>query len=520
METDATSGSAIDINPHFLTEVLRICDLHVPGAEVWAFGSRAKWTAKPYSDLDIALLTDHPLPLEKEAALREALDNSTLPFRVDFVDWLSITDSFRQIVSRDKVVIRKAAVTRSVASSWPVMPLENALEKLIDYRGKTPEKTTSGVPLITARIVKDGRIETPTEFIAADKYAYWMTRGLPKVGDVVLTTEAPLGEVAQIKAAHVALAQRIVLLRGKAEMLDNTYLCYLLQTPEMQEELAARATGTTVLGIKQSELRQITIRLPPLGLQRSAAVVLARLDDRIALLRETNATLEAIAQALFKSWFVDFDPVRAKQQGLAPAGMDEATAALFPDSFEESALGLVPNGWPVSPLGDQCKLQWGNTTITKKSYLAEGVRAFSAAGQDGYVAIAERSGVGSVISAIGTVGVVHLAYGDWTAIKNTLTAQCHDDEESVWLHFLLKLVRFPSRGSTQQFISQGDARSIAVVCPPIALRRAFGIIALPLIQRLVANREQAQTLAALRDTLLPRLISGQLRLPEAEALTA
>ena len=103
---------------------------------------------------------------------------------------------------------------------------------------------------------------------------------------------------------------------------------------------------TTTINLK--DVRALPIPIPPHALSRQQiAEFVSALDDRIALLRETNATLEAIAQALFKSWFVDFDPVRAKSQGLAPAGMDEATAALFPDSFEESALGLVPKGWRV-----------------------------------------------------------------------------------------------------------------------------------------------------------------------------
>ena len=226
-----------------------------------------------------------------------------------------------------------------------VLPLEDCLDALIDYRGKTPVKTDSGIPLITAKIIKGGRIETPTEFIAIDNYDAWMRRGMPAAGDVVLTVEAPLGEVAQLGLEKIALAQRVVTLRGKAGLLDSTYLLYLLQTEEMQSQLKSRATGTTVLGIKQSELRKVTLSLPPFDLQLSAAATLKALDDRISLLRETNTTLESIAQALFKSWFVDFDPVRAKQQGTDPQGMDAATAALFPDSFEESELGEVPKGW-------------------------------------------------------------------------------------------------------------------------------------------------------------------------------
>ena len=232
-----------------------------------------------------------------------------------------------------------------MSSEWQTQPLEDCLDALIDYRGKTPEKTDSGIPLITAKVIKNGRIETPTEFIAIDNYDAWMRRGMPKCGDVVLTVEAPLGEVAQLGPEKIALAQRVVTLRGKAGFLDSTYLLYLLQSEAIQDQLRSRATGTTVLGIKQSELRKVQITVPPFAFQLEFAATMKALDDRIALLRETNATLEAIAQALFKSWFVDFDPVRAKMEGRAPEGMDEATAALFPDALEESELGWVPKGW-------------------------------------------------------------------------------------------------------------------------------------------------------------------------------
>ena len=119
-----------------------------------------------------------------------------------------------------------------MSSDLTVLPLEDCLDALIDYRGKTPVKTESGIPLITAKIIKGGRIETPTEFIAKDNYDAWMRRGIPKTGDVVLTVEAPLGEVAQLGHEKVALAQRVVTLRGKEGVLDSTYLLYLLQTEE------------------------------------------------------------------------------------------------------------------------------------------------------------------------------------------------------------------------------------------------------------------------------------------------
>ena len=183
---------------------------------------------------------------------------------------------------------------------------------IIDYRGKTPRKTSSGIPLITAKIVKGGQIKTPTEFIATEDYDSWMRRGIPRSGDVVVTTEAPLGEVAQLNDQRVALAQRLILLRGKSGTLDNRFLKFLMQSDDVQDQLRARATGTTVLGIKQKELRQIELALPPISEQQTIAHILGTLDDKIELNRRMNETLEEMARALFKSWFVDFDPIRAQ----------------------------------------------------------------------------------------------------------------------------------------------------------------------------------------------------------------
>jgi type I restriction enzyme S subunit len=198
---------------------------------------------------------------------------------------------------------------------WEAKPLENCVSAIIDYRGKSPRKTSAGVPLITAKIVKDGRIEPPTEFIADADYDAWMRRGLPESGDVLITTEAPLGEVAQLDDTKVALAQRLILLRGDPARLQNDYLKYALQSSFIQSQLKARSTGTTVLGIRQSELRKVILPLPPPGEQRRIADTLGALDDKIELNRRINNTLEAIARAIFKSWFVDFDPVRKKMEG-------------------------------------------------------------------------------------------------------------------------------------------------------------------------------------------------------------
>ena len=216
--------------------------------------------------------------------------------------------------------------------------LENAMAAIIDYRGKTPRKASSGIPLITAKVVKGGRIKTPTEFIAKADYSSWMRRGIPRSGDVVVTTEAPLGEVAQLTDQCVALAQRLILLRGKSGILDNRFLKFLMQSDDVQDQLRARATGTTVLGIKQKELREIELALPPLPEQRAIAHILGTLDDKIELNRRMNETLEAMARALFKSWFVDFDPVRAK------AALKRSSLITPPLRGSRQAKGASPQG--------------------------------------------------------------------------------------------------------------------------------------------------------------------------------
>ena len=422
-----------------------------------------------------------------------------------------------------------------MSSEWPAMPLEDCLDALIDYRGKTPEKTTSGVPLVTAKIIKGGRIERPSEFIAEAAYDAWMRRGIPQAGDVVLTTEAPMGEVGQLGRDRVALAQRVVTLRGKAGLLDSTFLLYLLQTGDMQEQLRARATGTTVLGIKQSELRKISVPLLPIGLQRSSASVLAAIDKRIDLLRETNVTLEAIAQALFKSWFVDFDPVRAKQQGLAPAGMDEATAALFPDGFENSALGPLPNGWNVHAL-DEIATYLNGLALQKFPPSDDSWLPVIKIAQlrKGDTVGADRAGRNFKREYIVQNGDVLFSWSGslevevWCGGEGALNQHLFKvTSEAFPKWFYLRWTRHhlahfreiaASKATTMGHIQRAHLSQAKVLVPPIALLDAMGACFGPLLERSVENELQAQSLAMLRDTLLPRLISGLLRLPEAEAL--
>ncbi len=266
--------------------------------------------------------------------------------------------------------------------------------------------------------------------------------------------------------------------------------------------------------------------------QLEIAASLGALDDRIALLRETNATLEAIAQALFKSWFVDFDPVRAKMEGRIPEGMDEATARLFPDSFEESALGLVPKGWSAAPLTAIANLVMG-LSPKGDSYNANGVGMPLVNGpvefgdyfpvKTKWTTSADRlTKQGDLIFCVrgSTTGRRVVSDGVYCIGRGVCAIRADKGHHGFLyqtINFCLDRLLSKTTGSVFPSLSSPDIKNFLVLKPSNEVTSAYEDLTSPLLQRLQEGQTQAQTLATLRDTLLPRLISGQLRLPEAQA---
>jgi type I restriction enzyme S subunit len=186
---------------------------------------------------------------------------------------------------------------RKVGLDVPKISIDEAMENIIDYRGKSPTKTETGVPLVTARVVKCGELLEPNEFIAEKDYEAWMRRGFPRAGDVLFTTEAPLGEVAQLDSRKVALAQRLLVLRGKPSLINNTFLMHALTAREVRDQINARATGSTVRGIRQRELRKVMIPVPPFKLQ----CAFARRVETVERLKTAQRASLAEFDALFAS---------------------------------------------------------------------------------------------------------------------------------------------------------------------------------------------------------------------------
>lgn len=301
------------------------------------------------------------------------------------------------------------------------------------------------------------------------------------------------------------------------------------------KELSALDVGSANPTLNRNHVHPIEVPWPgSLKEQRSIADALGKIDDRITLLRETNATLEAIAQALFKSWFVDFDPVRAKMEGRAPEGMDEATAALFPDGFEESELGLVPKGWHGGPLGEVARtirkqlqpselhagLHYvGLEHMPRKSLslvdwaTADGLESAKAAFQEGDVLFGKLRPYFHKVVIAPFDGVcstdVLVCQAVKPAFKGFVAMQLFSDA-------LVGYAERLSNGAKMPRVNWSDLADYPVVVPTEDVAQRFTEAVGLLFAQMKAATQTAQTLATLRDTLLPRLISGQLRLPDSD----
>ncbi|MEJ7872389.1 MAG: restriction endonuclease subunit S [Rubrobacteraceae bacterium] len=296
-----------------------------------------------------------------------------------------------------------------------------------------------------------------------------------------------------------------------------------------------------VPGINRNHLHQARVRYPnDLAEQCAIAHILGSLDDKIELNRRMNETLEEMARALFKSWFVDFDPVRAKMEGRQLPGIDDETAALFPDSFEDSTLGEIPKGWRITSIGDAVKVLGGGTPSTKESSFWDGGTHCWATPKDlsklqsPVLLDTERkvtdAGLAKISSGLLPVGTVllssrapigYLAVAQVpVAVNQGFIAMLCDGPLTThyvlhWTRISVEQIKGRAGGSTFPEISKKNFRTMLLLAPPDEVLSAFEKRVVPLYDKMSANLRQSSTLAAVRDALLPKLLSGETRVKEA-----
>jgi type I restriction enzyme S subunit len=426
-----------------------------------------------------------------------------------------------------------------MSAEWTLVRLEEITSVLGDGLHGTPIYDDEGCHhFINGNNLLEGRIFINEKTKRVSEAEAHKHRKNLNDRSILVSINGTLGNLAFYRGEKVVLGKSACYFNVSVGV-DKYFVRYVLQSDIFQSYLHNLATGSTIKNVSLRLMRDFSFRLPPFDVQKRISAVLKALDDRITLLRETNATLEAIAQALFKSWFVDFDPVRAKAESRQPQGMDAATAALFPDSFEASELGLVPKGWEIAALKDVYEIN--PSRKLKKDEVAP------------YLDMASVGTQGHVVS-----GVINRAMGSGTKFINgdTLLARitpCLENGKTAYVDFLKNnetgwgstefvvlrpkpplppyhgylLARYPafrdhaiqsmSGTSGRQRVQNDVLGSYPIAVPTPLVAEAFAEVVGSIQQKISDNQAQAQTLTQLRDTLLPRLISGQLRLPEAQA---
>ncbi len=423
------------------------------------------------------------------------------------------------------------------------MTVSEVCELIVDCVNKTAPVVEAVTPykMLRTTNIKGGRINREDcRRVSEDTFERWTRRADVRRGDVILTREAPMGEVGYVDFDDtVFLGQRLMQYRANPMLLEPRFLLYSFLSRDLQNQFAAHeGSGSTISHIRVGDCSKFQLSLPPLAEQKAIAAILGALDDKIELNRRMNATLEAISRALFQSWFVDFDPVRAKLDGQQPMGIDSDTAALFPDSFQASEAGHIPSGWTIQPVGEVVDCVGGGTPSTAEPKYWEGgthhwttpkdfssLQAPVLLDTDRKLTDAGISKISSGLLPAGTLLLSSRAPVGYLAIaaipvginQGFIALKCNERASNFfmlnWCQTNMAEIENRTTGTTFAEISKQNFRPIRVMLPPKELMSAFTAKVAPLYSHITANLHQAQTLATIRDALLPKLLSGEVYLP-------
>lgn len=400
----------------------------------------------------------------------------------------------------------------------------------------------AGVPVIRGQNMGGRWVSGEFAFVTEDK-AQSLEANLARPGDIVFTQRGTLGQVSLVPDRpfdRYLVSQSQMKLTVNRDLADPMFFYYLFTSVEQREYVRQHAIQTGVPHTNLGILRATPVSLPPLSAQRAIARILGTLDHKIELNRRMSETLEAMARALFKSWFVDFEPVRAKLEGRDP-GLPQPLADLFPARLVESELGEIPEGWEVKPIGDLAEVVGGSTPKTEHAEYWEG-------GTHHWVTPKDLSGLSMPVlldteRKITDSGLAHISSGLLPAGTVLLSSRAPigylgiaevpvainqgfiamKPRQGISNLFLLRWASAAhdqivshANGSTFLEISKSNFRSIPTVAPDGRVLAAFDRLSQPMFRKVVEHERETRSLAALRDTLLPRLISGERRVEDPD----
>ncbi|EFK8587032.1 restriction endonuclease subunit S [Escherichia coli] len=454
-----------------------------------------------------------------------------------------------------------------MGNKWPEFRLDEITTLIVDCPHSTPEWTDSGVIVLRSNNIRNGALDLATpSFTTEEGYLERIKRAIPSEEDIVLTREAPMGEVCIIpKGIKCCLGQRMVLIRADKSQVIPEYLLYVMQSSYIQHQISwNEGTGTTVSNIRIPNIKALKIPLPKITIQRKIVSNLLVIDKKIAINTGINQTLEQMSQTLFKSWFVDFDPVidnaldagnpipealqtrvelRKKVRNsvdFKPLSAD--IRSLFPSEFEETELGWVPKGWSFTALKNFGKIICGKTpTKSNKNYYGEDFLFIKIPDMHGKVFVTNShdklSKLGSesqsnkiiphgsiCVSCIATVGLVSINAQDCHTNQqiNSIVPNSPHYRNYLYFSMLEKYKIFhdlASGGSATLNMNTSVFSNIATLMPNNLVLKQFHKITEPWFEAILLNEYKLTSLASLRDTLLPKLISGELSLDDLPDLT-
>ena len=550
----------VDIRPDHLEIVRNVLRQHLPTRRVVAFGSRATWTAKEYSDLDLAILGDEPVPLDAVAALAEGFGESDLPFKVDVAVWVDVNNHLRQVIRRDGVDVQlPEAGTHGSNAPIPadrlhIAPknlglsindasttsLEEMCELIVDCPHFTPEWTDQGYRVIRNQNIRNGRLNLSNpSFTHKADFERRIKRARPQPGDIIFTREAPMGEVCMLpEDLECCVGQRQVLLRARGDV-DGTYLFYALQSPSVRRQIFwNEGTGSTVSNVRIPALKALLI--PRLGSsERFAGECLEAIDAKIELNRRMNETLEAMARALFKSWFVDFEPVRAKMAG-RHTGLPETIANLFPSELVDLGQGDhdIPIGWSIVPLNEVADFLNGlalqkyptldaehSLPVIKIAELRNGVTAKTTRASNAVPTQYVINDGDFLFSWSGSLMAKFWTGGPGALNQHLFKVTSSDYPTWFFTHWVQHhLPTFQEiaagKATTMGHIQRHHLAEATTACPPTNVLPKLDPTMSALLRRSINIELESRMLASIRDELLPKLVSGEIRVQQAEKALA
>ena len=491
---------------------------HLPDVEVWAYGSRANGESHDGSDLDLVLRGPGlgKIDIDALADFSQALHDSTIPFLVEARDWARLPERFHWEIEREYVVVREPTKHRPEPAEW----LERTWGDLatLEY-GKSLRGYREGTG--TCRVFgTNGPIG-------------WHTDALADGPGVVVGRKGAYRGVHYSPEPFFVIDTAFYLKPRTDDDFEMRWAYYEL----LSQDINGLDSGSAIPSTSRDSFYSMPVRLPPLFDQRVIADILGTLDDKIELNRRMNETLEAMTHALFKSWFVDFDPVRAKIEG-RDTGLPRDFADLFPDRLVDSEMGEIPEGWRASTLADVALLNpesWSHRNApdsiryidlanTKAGYIddiqeytwAEAPsRARRVLRRDDTIVGTVRPGNRSFAlidrdGLTGSTGFAVLRPRNATEREIVWCAATSDESTERLAHL--------ADGGAYPAVRPGAVLDTVVALPDDGLRRTFSALAAPLLDRTQTNRQEAAVLVVLRDTLLPKLVSGEIRLRDAESI--